>query len=107
MTAALRDLRKSLIAHTKTRCDTGSWVDVNMAFEKEGVKVVWTFTYTKGEGSAKMDGNWSFFHEARDCKEDMLVFAMESMERLGLDFAGLPIDVSSPAGHIGSSSNGI
>ena len=108
MSVALRDLRKSLIAHTKTRCDTGSWVDVNMAFEKEGVKVVWTFTYTKGEGSAKTDGDWSFFHEARDIKEDMLVFAMESMARLGLDFAGLPIDVSSPpAGHLASSDNGV
>ena len=91
---ALRELRKSLIAHTRERKDTGGWVDVNTVFVAAGVELTWEFVYFKGEGAVKKEGGWGFYQEARDLKEEHLLFAKDEMARLGLPFATFPVDVT-------------
>ena len=90
---ALRELRQSLYQHTRGRDDTGSWVDVNTIFTAAGIEISWTFCYIKGEGVARKEG-WTFYEEARNLKQDMLLFAKDEMTRLGLPFATFPVDMS-------------
>ena len=93
---SLRELRKSLIAHVRSRSDTGDTVDVDMAFVPSGIELSWSFRFYKGEGACRKEG-WAWFEDSRQLKMELLLFAKDEMARLGITFASFPVEVTGNA----------